>query len=352
MFVLPNLRAGGAERVFSFISQNLDTSIFECELLIIGRNEDVAYDVSKVKCTYLGKNRVFHAIPALIKYIHTVNADVVLSSVEHLNIVMGLISPLFPKTKFLIRVASVISKMRMYTTKNHLQMLLPKLSYRLVNGVICQSQDMASDFVQLYPNTKYKIEVIGNPVTLDTNKRAPMTQSRRREYITVGRLSPEKGHSRLLSVLGKLKSDFHYTIVGDGPERLAIEQKIKRLDLINKITLIPFTNEVSKYLHKSNYFLQGSYSEGFPNAILESCSQGIPVVAFNAPGGTREIIEPMINGIMVNDEASFVEFLENTTLIWDRKLIQDSVLKKFGKHKIIERYENLILTTSKRLNLF
>ena len=75
-------------------------------------------------------------------------------------------------------------------------------------------------------------------------------------------------------------------------------------------------------------FLQGSYSEGFPNALLESCSVGVPVIAFNAPGGTKEIIDNGINGYIVENEEDYISKLKEDR-IWDPKIVKDTVYKKF-----------------------
>mgnify|MGYP000064476028 CR=1 FL=1 len=68
-------------------------------------------------------------------------------------------------------------------------------------------------------------------------------------------------------------------------------EKAKELSLIQFIKHIPFTSNVNDYIAENDMFLQGSYVEGFPNALLESCVVGTPVLAFNVPGGTKEIIE-------------------------------------------------------------
>jgi glycosyltransferase involved in cell wall biosynthesis len=87
-------------------------------------------------------------------------------------------------------------------------------------------------------------------------------------------------------------------------------------------------------------FLQGSYVEGFPNALLESCVVGTPVIAFNAPGGTKEIVENGINGFLVYDEGEFIEKLKGNR-VWSPKEIRESVYRKFNKDKILMQYEQL-----------
>ncbi len=89
-------------------------------------------------------------------------------------------------------------------------------------------------------------------------------------------------------------------------------------------------------------FLQGSYTEGFPNALLESCAVGIPVLAYNVPGGTKEIVEDEINGFLVENENEFLERL-NDKREWIPSSIRESVYKKFNKDKILKDYENFFI---------
>ncbi len=110
------------------------------------------------------------------------------------------------------------------------------------------------------------------------------------------------------------------------------------MGITNKINYIPFTKNVSGYLHKAHYFLQGSYTEGFPNALLESCAVGTPAIAFDVPGGTKEIIENGINGFLVQNEDEFLERL-NKLPILDPKTVSESVYKKFDKNIILDKYE-------------
>ena len=104
---------------------------------------------------------------------------------------------------------------------------------------------------------------------------------------------------------------------------------------------IPY-NEI-KYLSNSDFFLQGSYVEGFPNCLIESCSVGTPIIAFRALGGLNEIIEEGINGFIADNEDEYVEKIVESTTIhqWNSKVISDSVKRKFNKEKILQQYEEL-----------
>jgi glycosyltransferase involved in cell wall biosynthesis len=349
IFILPSLVAGGAERVISFVAQSVDKERFDPILLIAGFEKDSAYDVSNVNVVYLNKSRILSALPSIIKYIIKQRPGIVVSSISHVNTAMSMISPLFKNTKFIGREATVLSK-----RKNEKKSRKWSPAYFLPNGfknldmLICQSQDMAEDMISNFEVPKSKICVINNPIS----NLPPTKQNNRisevKKFITVGRLTEVKGHVRILEMLSQLESPFEYTIVGDGGLKDNIFKKAKELGIQNSITHVPFTNKVNDYIAKNDMFLQGSYVEGFPNALLESCVVGTPVIAFNAPGGTKEIVENGVNGFLVNNESEFLDRLRECRE-WNPKDVRDSVYKKFNKEYIIEQYETLFFNVLNKI---
>jgi len=349
LFILPNLSAGGAERVFSFLVQNINSEKYERNLLIIaGCKEDAEFTLKNINVEFLEKKRVLSAIPQIFMYLIKHKPDVILSSIGHLNTVMGLMSPFFPKAKFIIREASVISAMNQVSQTNKslsftgiVGSILSRLSYKLVDTVICQSKDMADDFIKIYQIPIHKTAIINNPITNSFPVKTINDSSDKIvKFITVGRLSKEKGHIRIIEMLAKLKFEFHYTIIGKGPLKKDIFNVIEKYNLNDKVTLIPFTKDVSNYMSLNHLFLQGSYVEGFPNTVLESCYAGTPVIAFNVPGGTKEIINHEINGYLVETEEDYLHYLKNRLPLTPKE-VRNSVEIKFNKQKIISQYEAL-----------
>ena len=102
VFVLPSLEAGGAERILSFISQNLDQTKFNSKLLVAGFEYQTAFEINNIEVKYLNKKRILFAIPSFFIYFLKHKPKIVLSSMAHVNIVMALMSRFFFKTKFYI----------------------------------------------------------------------------------------------------------------------------------------------------------------------------------------------------------------------------------------------------------
>ena len=346
-FVLPSLKAGGAERVMSFVSQNLDKQKFKPFLLVAGFAEDTVYDVSGVEVIYLNKSRILSAIPQIIKHLIQYNPDIVLSSIAHVNKAMAIISPFFRNTKFIGREATILGKNNNRKIKTKSLVNIIPVSFNKLDALICQSKDMAMDMINNFNVSKDKIHVINNPISNEPQVKKKFNNDGLLKLITVGRLTKIKGHLRILNVLSQMKIPFKYTIIGDGELRSEIFEKARILNIIDKIEHIPFTSEVNKFLARHDLFLQGSYVEGFPNALLESCVIGTPVLAFNAPGGTKEIIENGINGFMVETEVEYLKVLKSS-FNFNPEEVSESVYRKFNQNVIIKKYEDLFIKITKK----
>ncbi|WP_033958603.1 glycosyltransferase [Psychroserpens jangbogonensis] len=342
LFILPSLRPGGAERVVSFIAQHLDKTKFEPKLLIVGYEKKAVYSFDNIETVFLNKSRVLFGIFGIFKNINKFKPDIVMTSIAHLTMVTVLQSYFFRKTKFVSREANIKKVSRQYHNEmpSTLGNILNNLSYKLLDLVICQSRDMASELIDSHPKLEQKITIVNNPITKVYSSEINMPELTKPHYITVGRLHEEKGHCRILLALSQLDYDFDYTIIGKGIYKANIVDKANLLSIMDKITWIDFTDKVQEYLIDSSVFIQGSFAEGFPNALLESCAAGTPAIAYNCLGGTSEIIDNGINGFLVDSENELKNrLIELKVNPIDKRQIITSVMKKFSPEQIITQYE-------------
>ncbi|MBU3024411.1 glycosyltransferase [Zobellia galactanivorans] len=354
ILVIPNLMPGGAERIMAFLSKNLSTKHFDTKLLVLGPQSSTAYDINGVNVSFLNKTRVLTSLPNLYIYIKKSKPDIVMSSIDHLNVTMGTLSVLFPKTIFIGRQASISQVSSNFHSKktNKLFTVLRKWALNNFDYLVCQSYDMYLDSKRHYGIKEEKLTIIHNPITenFGVKKNRVIKPKETIKFITVGRLDKIKGHLRLLNILSKIKYPYNYTIIGDGPQKKLILDTIKSLKLLKKVKFVDFTDRVQDYLMDSDYFLQGSYTEGFPNALLESCVVGTPVIAFEAPGGTREIIESGRNGFIASNEDEFLHYLLNLKP-FDANTVSKTVYKKFDKNIVLNQYETFFMKALKKSTL-
>ncbi len=99
---------------------------------------------------------------------------------------------------------------------------------------------------------------------------------------TVGRLSPEKGHSCLLKVFKKVISsvpNLKLLIVGDGALRSSLEKEAKDLGIEKKVIFTGMQKDMVSMYRAMDIFVLPSFTEGLPLVLLEAMSMELPVVA-------------------------------------------------------------------------
>jgi glycosyltransferase involved in cell wall biosynthesis len=114
--------------------------------------------------------------------------------------------------------------------------------------------------------------------------------------VCVARLSPEKGIDVLLraaSVLAKEQLAFELSVLGDGPERVPLEELVRELDLSGRVNLPGWRSGADVYasILDARALVLASYSEGLPVVIMEALALRRPVIATRV-GGVSELVVP------------------------------------------------------------
>lgn len=119
--------------------------------------------------------------------------------------------------------------------------------------------------------------------------------------VSIGRLSVEKGHVDLVDAVAQLASSgcpCSAVIVGEGPERPALERRISELGLEHRVHLPGYIEDARRVLSDADLLVLPSHSEGLPNAALEALAMAVPVLATRV-GGTPEVIVDGETGCLV-----------------------------------------------------
>lgn len=116
---------------------------------------------------------------------------------------------------------------------------------------------------------------------------------------TIANLYKTKDIRNLIEALKEINENFAAIIIGDGPERSNVESLIKNANLSDRVLLLT-TNQVTapRWLKAFDLFVLPSAKEGFPYAILEAMSAGLPIVATEV-GAIPEMIENKKSGLLV-----------------------------------------------------
>jgi glycosyltransferase involved in cell wall biosynthesis len=144
--------------------------------------------------------------------------------------------------------------------------------------------------------------VIPNAIDVHTGKIANTANSKK--VISAGRIAPVKGFEKLILAWGlvvKKHPDWVLEIYGFGERDYVktLENLISSLNMNNTIILCGSTNDIHEKMLESSMYVMTSETECFPMVLLESMSNGLPIVSFDCPNGPRNIFTNNVDGILV-----------------------------------------------------
>jgi len=348
------MRTGGAERVIGNIIRNIDRGRFLSSLGLIRKGGQFLENLPEnIEIFELGVKRVRYSFLKLISLIRENRPDVIFSILGHLNFALMLVRPFIPRgIKLICRETNIPS----WNTKESPYPGLYRISYRILyprfDRVVCQSSDMLYDLVLNFSMPLEKTVVINNPVDVAGIEKLANVKGREGaranfNLLAAGKLKHQKGFDLLLKSVSYLKNvEFHLTILGKGPDEKKLKRLAQDLGISKKVTFGGSVNNPYNYMKYADLFLLSSRFEGFGNVVLESMSCGTPVIAFDCPGGTGEIIKNGINGfkVRIGDTVEFAAYIKRGLQVqWDSKIIKELIRKKYDINQIIPEYERLFM---------
>jgi glycosyltransferase involved in cell wall biosynthesis len=204
---------------------------------------------------------------------------------------------------------------------------LPSLLYRVADRLmaplttvtICVSENELAAGLEAGTCSAERSVVIRNAVDVSASARSRHDRAIPR-LIAVGRLKAPKDFLTLVRAFAELpEGSFEALIVGDGPDRAAVEAEVRRLGLEKRVSLAGERDDVPALLADSDVFVLSSRSEGLPVSVLEAMAAELPVVA-SGVGGLSELVVDGETGLLVppGDVAALAAALGR--LIADRDL--------------------------------
>lgn len=177
------------------------------------------------------------------------------------------------------------------------------------DNIVVLTENIRYKMSLMYPKIAPKIIVNANlmPVNQIISKAKIKTKGKFVSFVSVGRLDAFKGWNRLLKILNELKGEgyqFHWTIIGGGPEFINMQNIINEYGLADNVRLTGQLKNPYPEMIKSNVFALLSQYEGLPNTIYESLILGIPVLATDVGGISTQICDGKTGWLVNNDEIS------------------------------------------------
>ena len=203
------------------------------------------------------------------------------------------------------------------------------------------------------------VQVIPNPVAAPdaVTPEHRSSDSDKRLALGVGRLVPQKGFDLLIEAFSKVAADhadWDLAIFGEGAERGALEQLVRRKELTDRVRMPGWIDDPGNALREGDLFILSSRFEGFPNALLEAMAHGLAVIAFACHSGPEEIIYNGVDGMLVPPED-----VDSLATAMDRLMSDAKARKRLGERastivgrlsseKVLEQWNDLLSRIAER----
>lgn len=198
---------------------------------------------------------------------------------------------------------------------------VPADRVRLIHNAIVvenyQPQDQAPGALRRYFDLPDHARIIGN----------------------VGRLSREKGQADFIAAAARIARRFpqaYFVLIGDGPDRAALERLAAEQGIAERVLFTGHHRDIRPFYRDLDALALTSYTEGFPNVLLEALCMGKPVLATRV-GGVPDIVEDHLTGHLVEPGAvdAIAHRLEE---LLERDDLSRSMVEA-GRARIRERFE-------------
>lgn len=310
LFVIPSLRAGGAEAIMIRVANHLAGEGTRVMLTALDMTGEFRSRIDpRVEFCELGIRRTLYAAPALLRLIRRTRPRLIFSSLTRVSLLLLAFRALYPgRPRIVVRQPSMPSR--------ELDYLQPRWAYRFLyprllgsaDVIVSQSRVMAEDLYRSFRPGRARVVTINNPVpetdwSSCEDQPAPFPEGI--NFVCVGRLAWEKGQDVLLEAFSRVAERLaaaRLTFVGDGPMAGQLASKAAELGLEDRVHFAGFRDDPAPYLFHADAVVLPSRWEGFPNVLLEALSAGVPVVATDCGGVSAEIVQPGVNGCLVAGE--------------------------------------------------
>lgn len=302
---LPSLDGGGAEKVMLALAAEFGCNGVNCDLVIAASKGALMTEVPpSVRLVELNGAKPLWSVGRLASYLRSEKPKALLSTVFSANIAALLAAFAVAKRPkvFICEAnpteADIISPSRIDTWLNH---MAAKVLYPSASGVIAISHGVEHS-VRKYSRRAPLIR-IPNPLPVDRqtlNRTAPM-HFPRRTVIACGRLSMQKDYPTMLRSFALLREaiDVQLVILGDGELRHSLEALASELKIDEHVHFMGFQADPYPFMKGADVFLHTASYEGFGVVLLEAMALGCPIVATDAAGGVREVLDEGRCGTLV-----------------------------------------------------
>jgi glycosyltransferase involved in cell wall biosynthesis len=357
VFITGSLVHGGAERHSITLANRLAERGHECHAVYVKNVPDQLgrlhlVEPSSVRCLHARRYFDLVALSHLRAFLARLGPSLVFATNSYALMYASLARGRSP-------LAVALHTTYLRTVKERLQMLAYRPLYWSADAAVFVCERQRAHWARRGVFGR-RNSVIYNGVDLDYWQRDPCAGETvrraagfRRGDFVVGLsavLRPEKNPVQLVEAIARLRQrgvPAKAFLIGDGPERSAVEAKAGECGVAEHVVISGFQQDVRPYVSACDVLALTSFTEALSLAAIEAMALGRPVVHPDV-GGARELIADGEDGLLfpVGDTAALVSALQRLLDAGLREPMgrraRSKVELQFSESAMVDRYEALL----------
>lgn len=320
-FLLPDLRAGGAERVAVRLMSHFRDAGHEVEFVLMQRAGGLLDEIPEdVRIVDLRAKRVRGAILPLARYFRASKPDVVQARMWPLTIA-AIIARRLARSSTRLVVSDHAALSRHFAGRRVMLALVGKsirLFYPRADARLVVAEGLADDLACLSGLPREAFTIVHNPVDAPPAAPAPSANiealwgDAEKRIITVGWLKAQKNQALLIRSFARLAPHrAKLMILGSGPLERELKALALSLGIADRVIFPGFAADPWPFYASADLFALSSDYEGYPNVLVEAMRSGLAVVSTDCESGPREILDGGRFGrlVPVGDEKALADAL-------------------------------------------
>ncbi|MEQ7872925.1 glycosyltransferase [Sphingomonas sp. ASV193] len=357
LVVTPRLNIAGVSLAQQRFARALARAGHRVTLMIGNVDEGLALpDFKGVRTVVVGRRRAVGMFGPIARYLRKERPDVVFSAEDHLNTLV-LLAALVTRSTAKISGSSRVTPFDTYSNKPLTKRWVLKHLARSVawraDALTCVSKDMVEQYRRVFRDPKH--QAVYNIVD-DAASRARIAEpvddpwlndKTHPVLVAVGSLQPWKGFATLIDAIAILRTrgrEVRLIILGEGPQRAELEERVAALGLGGRIRLPGHRANPLAYFARADASVLSSTVEGMPNVLVEAMLAGCTPVATDCPTGPRELLGDGRYGYLatVGDSASIADAIERALDTPIAKEMLAEAVRPFEESTVIARHFELL----------
>lgn len=352
LIIIDELEFGGTQRQLSYLCAGLNKKHFEVFLCYLTDQEDML-DQFKPHCKkifkIIKKPGLDFALPFKLRRLMLDESIDIVHTCLFTADFWGQLAAILAKVK---RITSKRSERGYGSIKDKIMAIIDRFAHQITansnagRDFFCTAEMLPKSRIKVIPNG-FDLERLKNTAPIDMNKEFNIPAD---SLIagTVCRFVPAKNLSLFLELaaeISKVQPNFHFILVGDGPERRQLEQKAIELNIQKQTHFTGFKSNARQYIQAFDLYISTSIFEGFSNSVLEAMAMR-KIVWCTPVGNAAELIRHSVNGFFIEKGSLNVAELLEKSMANYNELSKDAyrTSSKYSLEKMVNQYRVIYQT--------